>query len=70
MTINESEMRQLVEAEINRSDVKSIIRSELSDFTNSREFEKAVRKLTADTFEKFFRMMYVKKGFWKNDIDK
>lgn len=68
MLINENDINRLVEAELSRSDVRGVVKSELSDYVNSREFEKAVRKLTADAFEKFFRMMYNKRGFWKSDI--
>lgn len=68
MVINENEIKQLVEAELSRSDVRSVVKSELSDYVNSREFEKAVRKITADVFEKFFRMMYAKRGVWKSDV--
>lgn len=70
MQINESEIKQLVEAELTRSDVRNVVGSEITDYVKSREFEQAVRKITADAFEKFFKMMYNKRGFWKNDIER
>lgn len=56
--------------ELTRSDVKNVVGSELSDYIKTREFEDAVRKLTAKVFEKFFKMMYNKRGFWKNDVER
>lgn len=70
MLLTESEIQQIVEAELSRSDVRSVVSSELSDYVKSREFENIVKKLTADVFEKFFKMMYNKRGFWKNDIER
>lgn len=54
--------------EITKSEIRSMIDSKISDYLHEREFERRVRELTTDAMEKFFRMMYNKRGFWKGEL--
>ena len=66
--MNESNIRELVLEELSKSEVRSMINSKLESFVKEREFKKAVREITADVIEEFFREMWRKNGFWKNQI--
>lgn len=66
--IDSNIIRQLVSEELNRSDVRSIINDRIHEFLREREFEDKIKEITSEVFEKFFKMMYTKRGFWKNDI--
>ena len=66
--IDSNIIRQLVSEELSRSDVRSIINDRIPEFLREREFEDKIKEITSEVFEKFFKMMYTKRGFWKNDI--
>jgi hypothetical protein len=54
--------------DMTRSEIRNYIESEVDDMFKSREFEKRVREVTANVMEKFFRMMYNRRNFWKGEI--
>ena len=58
----------MINEELTNSEVRNIINSKLDDFIKEKEFEKRVREISSDALEKFFKMMYNKRGFWKNEI--
>lgn len=60
--------RQRILEEINKTEVKSIVRDKLDDFLKEREFKKMVRSIAADVIEDFFQQMWLKKGFWKSGL--
>ena len=45
-----------------------MIDSKVSEYIKEKEFEKRVREITTDAMEKFFRMMYNKRGLWKGEL--
>lgn len=61
-------MKYRINEELTKADVRSIVNSELTDLLKEKDFEKRVRELTTDAMEKFFRMMYNKRGFWKGEL--
>mgnify|MGYP004567541689 CR=1 FL=1 len=66
--IDSNVLRQMVSEELNRSDIRSMINDRIHEFLREREFEDKIKDITSEVFEKFFKMMYTKRGFWKNDI--
>ena len=61
-------LKPMINEELTNSEVRNIINSKLDDFIKEKEFEKRVREISSDALEKFFKMMYNKRGFWKNEI--
>lgn len=66
--IDSNTIRRIVSEELNRSDVRSIVNDRIHEFLRDRELEDKIKEITSEVFEKFFKMMYTKRGFWKNDI--
>ena len=60
--------KKKINEELTNSEVRNIINSKLDDFIKEKDFEKRVREISSDALEKFFKMMYNKRGFWKNEI--
>ena len=60
--------KQYLNEEMTKAEVRSIVNSAISDAIKEKEFEKRVRELTSDAMEKFFRMMYNKRNFWKGEL--
>lgn len=55
---------QILREELTKYEVNNMI----SDKLKEKEFENKVKDIVTDVMEKFFRMMYNKRGFWKSDI--
>lgn len=68
MKVNEDYVRKVINEELSTQEVKNIINNKLSSFIKEKEFEKKVKEITSDIFEHFFKNMYNKRGFWKNDL--
>lgn len=66
--INSNAIRQMVSEELSRADIRSIVNDRIHEFLREKEFENKIKDITSEVFEKFFKMMYTKRGFWKNDI--
>ena len=60
-------MYRRLNEEMTKSEVRSMIDSKFSDLLKEKEFERRVKEVTADAVERFFRMMYNKRGFWKSE---
>lgn len=54
--------------EITKSEIRSMINSEINDLLRQKELEKRVKEITADVMEKFFKMMYNRRNFWKGEV--
>lgn len=61
-------MNERLIEEITKSEVRAIINSRIEDYIKEKEFEKRIREITSDVLEKYFRMMWNKRGFWKNEL--
>lgn len=61
-------MNERLIEEITKSEVRAIINSRIDDYIKEKEFEKRIREITSDVLEKYFRMMWNKRGFWKNEL--
>lgn len=60
--------RNRINEEMTKAEVRSMIDSKVSDYMKEKDFERRVREITTDAIEKFFRMMYNKRGFWKGEL--
>lgn len=61
-------MRKRLNEEITKGEIRSIVASELEDLLKDRNFEKRVKEIAALSMEKFFKMMYNRRNFWKGEI--
>jgi len=59
---------RFINEEITKAEIRSMIDSKVSDYIKEKEFERRVREITSDAIEKFFKMMYTKRGFWKGEL--
>lgn len=66
--MTENRLKQIIKEELNKTEVRSMISSKLTDHLNEREFKKAVRAIVVDVLEEYFREMWRKSGFWKNPL--
>lgn len=58
----------IINEELTKQEVRSVIAGELDALLKEKEFKKAVRRIASDVLDDFFREMWRKKGFWKNAV--
>lgn len=59
---------KFINEEITKAEIRSMIDSKVADYLKEKDFERRVREITSDAIEKFFKMMYNKRGFWKGEL--
>lgn len=59
---------QLIEEELSRSDINSIINNKIDTMLKSNDFKKSVKSIIADTLEELYRAFYQRKSFWQSAI--
>ncbi len=67
---SDSEIRSIIDEELCRSEVRSMIDSQLDDFAQNRKLEKKIKEVTAKILADFFHNLYQRKNFWQNDMTK
>ena len=61
-------LKNIRKEELTTQDVNSMINDKLSVYIKKYEMTKEVKKIVSDVMEEFFKMMYNKRGFWKNNL--
>lgn len=70
MHLKDKDLRKMVQEELTRADVRSIINDRIAEYLKEREFEEKIKSIISDTFENYFKYMYTKRGMWKNELKK
>lgn len=66
--IDEEKIRSLVNEELTKSEVNSLINNKVDSILQSNEFKRKVKAITADVLEDLYRTMYQKKAFWQSSV--
>ena len=66
--ISEDRIRQIINEEINKTEVESIVSNRISSAYNSRDFKKAVKEITAEVIEDLFKTLWNRSSMWKGGI--
>ena len=66
--ISESRIREIINEEISKTEVESIVSNRLSSAYNSMDFKKAVKDITADVIEDLFRTLWNRSSTWKGGV--
>ena len=68
--INESRLDRIISEEISKTDVERTVANRLSSSYDSKEFEKAVRKIVVDAIEDLYRTLFNRSSSWKGGVTK
>ena len=66
--ISDSRIREIINEEINKTEVESIVSNRISSVYDSRDFKKAVKEITAEVIEDLFRTLWNRSSAWKGGI--
>lgn len=64
MIISENIVRGIIEEELTKSDVNSMI----SDKMSSQEFKRKVKSITADVVNELFKILWQRNTLWKSSV--
>ena len=66
--ISEDRIRQIINEEIIKTEVESIVSNRISSAYNTRDFKRAVKEVTAEVIEDLFRTLWNRSSTWKGGI--
>ena len=66
--VSESRISQIINEEINKTEVESIVSNRISSAYNSRDFKKAVKEISAEVIEDLFKTLWNRSSMWKGGI--
>lgn len=68
--MNRDRIKEIVNEELTKANVESMINSKISSTMDSRDFKKAVKELATDVVNNVFRALWQKNNFWRNDAER
>ena len=66
--VSDNRISQIINEEISKTEVESIVSNRLSSAYDSRDFKKAVREISAEVIEDLFKTLWNRSSSWKGGI--
>ena len=66
--ISENRIREIINEEISKTEVESIVSNRLSSAYDSKDFKKAVKEISAEVIEDLFRTLWNRSSAWKGGV--
>lgn len=66
--VSDERIRQIINEEISKTEVESIVSNRLSSTYDSRDFKRAVKDITAEVIEDLFRTLWNRSSTWKGGV--
>ena len=61
---------RIINEELSKSEVSSMISSKIDANMSSKDFEKKVREISASVIDELFKILWQRNSFWKNSVKK
>ena len=66
--ILDARIHKILQEELTKNDVNSIVNSKIDSALSSRDFKKAVKELASDVINELFKQLWQKNTLWKNAV--
>lgn len=66
--MTDKRLYNIIEEELSKSEVNSMITNKLNSQLNSSDFKKAIKKITAEVLKNWTRILWQRQSFWTSDI--
>lgn len=66
--VNEEKIIQIINEEMSKSEITSLIQSKIDSSISSRDFEKKVKEITSSVINELFKILWQRNSFWKDSI--
>lgn len=59
---------RLINEELSKSEVASLIQNKIDSNMSSKDFEKKVKEISASVLDELFKILWQRNSFWKNSV--
>lgn len=59
---------RLINEELSKSEVVSLIQNKIDSNMSSKDFEKKVKEISASVLDELFKILWQRNSFWKNSV--
>lgn len=66
--INEEKIIQIINEEMSKSEITSLIQSKIDSNISSKDFEKKVKEITSSVINELFKILWQRNSFWKDSV--
>ena len=66
--LTEEKLIQIINEEMSKSEISSLIVSKLDSHISSKDFEKKVKEITSSVISELFKLLWQRNAFWKDTI--
>lgn len=66
--MTQNNLKRVINEELSKPEVVSMIKQKLSDNLSSKDFEKKVKDIAVSVMEEFFKVLWQRKSIWKDGI--
>jgi len=66
--VSDKRISQIINEEISKTEVESIVSNRMSSAYSSRDFKKAVKDITAEVIEDLFKTLWNRSSTWKGGV--
>jgi len=70
MDYNSRKVYSIINEELTKNEVNSMISSKIDSALSSREFKKKVKELSSDVMNELFKILWQRNNFWKSSAVK
>mgnify|MGYP003495795862 FL=1 len=64
--MNSKRVHKIINEELTKAQVESMINNKLDSQLNSRDFKKAVKELSGEVVNEIFKLLWQRNNFWMN----
>ena len=68
MQLNEQILRGIIEEELSKAEVSSLIATKIEDKLSSMAFKKKVKEIASDVVSEVFKILWQRNNFWKSSV--
>jgi len=68
--MNDKRLKQLINEELSKTDITNLVKDENSKLIKSKDFELRVKQISGKVIEELYRILWQRKNFWSDTINK
>lgn len=70
MTVNENRLYSIINEELSKDDVSSLINQKISSELSSSDFKRKIREISADVVSELFKILWQRNNTWKSAVSR
>jgi hypothetical protein len=68
MVLSEEKINKIINEELSKQEIISLISNKIDSNMSSKDFEKKVKEITSNVVSELFKILWQKESFWKNSV--